>query len=157
MISLYILLVILLKCSKGITLQEDFIHSTQTIDINSDSSYTYHSSEAKFPGAIDISLFIDPPNGTFSPSSLGVFLWTVSDYHPQIYYSINGSAPTLGSNTINASTPYVQLANDPLITVTHWITIRAVAAYFDPTLLVWHRSAELVSKYRVESGPRAHR
>ena len=127
---------------------------------NSGDHLSYHKADkmntySNIPGNIKIDLFIDPENGTFSPTALGVYFWTSANYpDAQIYYTLNGSRPGLGSLKLNSSSPYIEVLT-PMNRV--YAIVRAIAAYFDTSRQVWYRSKEIIREYRVESGARPHR
>ena len=55
---------------------------------------------------VTFSLFVEPGNGTFSPSALTVFA-RCSDPVAKIYYTLDGTAPTLQSQYLTYDTPYI--------------------------------------------------
>ena len=117
-------------------------------------------SYGNIPGYSTISLFVDPPNGTFSATALGVYVWIESSNTKDvllsnIYYSINGSEPTLSSQSVNSSNPYIELTCSSL--TNNLIVFRAIAARYDSDLQVWYRSNEIVRYYYIESDQRKYR
>eukprot|EP01041_Mallomonas_annulata_P005612 gene5612-11329_t len=128
-----------------------------TADISGDSlghlSTSYKiTPEARISGINSIKLYIDPPNGTFSPTALGAYLWT-NDPHAQIFYSINGSSPNLGSRAINASMPYLHLESPAQGT---WLNLRAMAARYDRDFNQYYISDEISIWYQIESNQRRY-
>ena len=102
---------------------------------------------------IGLELLIDPPDGHFSPTALGVFLRSSSP-DALIYYTLDGTAPTLASATITSSSPYLHV--DTPFLAGRYRRLRAVAAEIriDGE---WHRSVEYDRTYIVEATDRPNR
>lgn len=97
-------------------------------------------------------LYYDPPQGHFSPTALGVFVW--SNYQGvKFYYDSSGASPTLNSTSATASKPYIQLvtafkaSRNQTITVVGVIEdVKNPGYYF--------RSPQYTIKYFVEASAR---
>ena len=102
---------------------------------------------------IGLDLLIDPPDGHFSPTALGVFL-RASSPDALIYYTLDGTAPHLSSKTITSSAPYLHV--DTPFLAGRYRRLRAVAAEIriDGE---WHRSEEYDRTYIVEATDRPNR
>lgn len=110
-----------------------------------------------FSGIQSIQLSIDPPNGTFSPTALAAYLYT-NDENSKIYYSLNGSTPTICSPFLNSSNPYIHLETPVIDNVEQlWLNLVAIAARFDPIKTQWFISNKINNFYRIESNQRRHR
>lgn len=65
--------------------------------------------EDTLPLLSDLKVFYDPPNGTDSPTALGVYAWT--HYSTAlIYYDVTGASPTLNSSYVSQESPYFAVA-----------------------------------------------
>lgn len=102
---------------------------------------------------IGLDLLIDPPDGHFSPTALGVFL-RASSPDALIYYTLDGTAPHLSSKTITSTAPYLHV--DTPFLAGRYRRLRAVAAEIriDGE---WHRSEEYDRTYIVEATDRPNR
>lgn len=58
------------------------------------------------PLSSTVEVYYDPPNGTASPSALGIYAWS-NQKTAKIYYNILGENPTLNSSYADAKSPYI--------------------------------------------------
>lgn len=100
-----------------------------------------------------ILLIVDPPNGTVSMTSLGVYLWA-SNPNAQIYYTLNGSEPSLYGLSINRTNPYIQL--DCASTTPIQTYLRAIALAYNSDTSYWYSSNEIFVQYMIESDQRPY-
>ena len=111
-------------------------------------------SEDPLPSAsLTLSLAIDPPNGTFTPTALAAYLWS-DDTSANIYYTLDGSYPTIKSKYVNISNPYLLLESTDK---SSYATVTAIAAKYDNNFQIWYRSNLISATYEIESGQRPHR
>lgn len=64
-----------------------------------------HTIENTLPLLPELVVYYDPPNGTDSPTALGVYAWT---HYPtaMIYYDVTGASPTVNSSYLTQEAPY---------------------------------------------------
>jgi hypothetical protein len=99
---------------------------------------------------VELDLLVDPPEGFFSPSALGVFLRCTSP-GARVFWTLDGTAPTRLSSYTTYEEPYVHI-NTPFRAGRYRI-LRAVATetWIDGFL---YRSPEITRHYIVEASER---
>lgn len=99
---------------------------------------------------VELDLLVDPPDGYFSPSALGVFLRCTSP-GARVYWTLDGTTPTRLSAYTTYDEPYVHI-NTPFRAGRYRI-LRAVATetWIDGFL---YRSPEVTRNYIVEASDR---
>jgi hypothetical protein len=73
--------------------------SSSSSPIEENSDYTYSS---------ELTIFFDPPNGTSSPTALGVYVWT-NQPTAVVYYDDLANSPTFNSSQLTTTSPYFML------------------------------------------------
>ncbi|RYH14860.1 hypothetical protein EON65_32820 [archaeon] len=107
-------------------------------------------SDEKYVLLSDFELFHDPPNGHFSPTALGVFVWSNLD-GVKIYYEDSNTSPTIGSSYATKASPYIEL--DTPFKGSRNRTLTLIGIYTDSDGRLF-KSQQLTLKYFVEASAR---
>lgn len=108
----------------------------------------------------DFEIYYDPPSGTVSPTSLGVFVWSNYDSHnAKVFYEIgSGSAPiispTLNSSHTTTEHPYIQI--DTGFKIPRNRTLTLVGYYIDSITGLAYRSQQVTVVYYIEGSARPY-
>lgn len=101
-----------------------------------------------------LTVLVDPPDGAMSPSALGVFARANSET-ATIYYTLDGSSPTLQSDSLAYTGPYIHIDTPFLAPRNRILTL--IAVDYDILADKYYKSEQRVFNYSVEATARPNR